>query len=40
VNLGRKFIGIEINEQYFDIAYKRISEAVKQSVLFKEAVNG
>ena len=27
VNLGRKFIGIEMDECYFDIAEKRISEA-------------
>ena len=30
VNLGRKFIGIEINETYFDIACKRIEEAMRQ----------
>jgi site-specific DNA-methyltransferase (adenine-specific) len=30
VELGRKFISIEINEKYFDIACKRIEEAVKQ----------
>jgi site-specific DNA-methyltransferase (adenine-specific) len=30
VNLGRRFIGIEINEKYFDIACTRIEEAVKQ----------
>jgi site-specific DNA-methyltransferase (adenine-specific) len=28
--LGRHFIGIEINEHYFDMACKRIEEAVKQ----------
>jgi site-specific DNA-methyltransferase (adenine-specific) len=37
---GRKFIGIEINEQYFDIACTRISSAVKQSGLFTEAAHG
>lgn len=26
-NLGRNFIGIEINKDYFDIASKRIKEA-------------
>lgn len=34
--LGRKFIGIEIHEPYFDIACKRIEEAYKQSDLFIE----
>lgn len=29
VNLNRKFIGIEIEEKYFDIACKRIEKAVK-----------
>ena len=28
--MGRKFIGIEINEKYFDISCKRIKEAVKR----------
>jgi len=32
--LGRKFIGIEIEEKYFDIARKRIEEAYKQPDLF------
>lgn len=36
VNLGRKFIGIEINETYFDIACRRIEEAYKQPRLFEE----
>ena len=37
--LARKYIGIEINEKSFDIACKRIEEAVnaKQNELFKEA---
>jgi site-specific DNA-methyltransferase (adenine-specific) len=26
-NLGRKFIGIELDQGYFDIAVKRIGEA-------------
>lgn len=34
VKLGRKFIGIEIEPKYFDIACKRISEALKQPDLF------
>jgi DNA modification methylase len=38
VNSGRKFIGIEKNEIYFDIACKRIKEAVKQGDLFTAAV--
>lgn len=33
-NLGRKFIGIEIIEKYFDIACKRIEQATKQQKLF------
>jgi site-specific DNA-methyltransferase (adenine-specific) len=32
--LGRKFIGIEIDEGYFDIACKRIDDAYKQADLF------
>ena len=34
VKLGRKFIGIEIEPRYFDIAVKRIEEAYKQPDLF------
>lgn len=34
VQLGRKFIGIEINEPYFDIACKRIEDAHKQTDMF------
>lgn len=33
-NLGRKFIGIEINEAYFNIAVERIENAYRQSRLF------
>jgi DNA modification methylase len=36
VKLGRKFIGIEIEPKYFDIACKRIEEAWKQPRLFEE----
>lgn len=36
VKLGRRFIGIEIEEKYFDIACRRISEALKQGDLFIE----
>jgi DNA modification methylase len=34
VKLGRKFIGIEIDPKYFDIACRRIEEATRQSDLF------
>ena len=36
VNLGRKFIGVEIEPRYFDIACKRIDEATRQPRLFSE----
>ena len=35
-NLGRKFIGIEIDPGYFDIACRRIEEAYRQPRLFAE----
>jgi DNA modification methylase len=35
-NLGRPFIGIEIEPKYFDIACKRIEDAYKQPRLFDE----
>ena len=35
-NLGRKFIGIEIEPKYFDIACKRIADAYKQPRLFED----
>lgn len=35
--MGRKFIGIELDPDYFDIACKRIEEAYKQPDLFVEA---
>ena len=34
IQLGRKFIGIEREERYFDIACKRIEQAVAQGQLF------
>lgn len=34
VNLGRKFIGIEIEPKYFDIACERIDKATRQGKLF------
>lgn len=33
VNTGRKFIGIEIEQEYFDIAVRRIEEAQQQASL-------
>jgi hypothetical protein len=37
VKLGRKFIGIELDEKYFEIACRRIEEAYKQPDLFISA---
>ena len=37
VKLGRKFIGIEIEPRYFDIACKRIQAAYDQPDMFIEA---
>jgi site-specific DNA-methyltransferase (adenine-specific) len=34
VKIGRKFIGIELDEDYFEIACKRIQDAVNQPDLF------
>jgi len=34
VKLGRKFIGIELDEKYFDLSCRRIEEAYKQPDLF------
>lgn len=34
MNLGRKFIGIEIEPKYFDIACERIENAQRQERLF------
>ena len=36
LQLGRKFIGVEIDETYFSIACKRIEEAWRQPRLFEE----
>ena len=36
MNLGRKFIGIEIEKRYFDIAVERITNAQRQPRLFDE----
>lgn len=36
IKLGRKFIGIEIEPKYFDIACRRIEEATRQGDLFIE----
>ena len=35
-NMGRKFIGIEIEPKYFDIACRRIEEAYRQPRLFED----
>lgn len=37
VKLGRKFIGIEIEPKYFDIACKRMEEATRQGDMFRDA---
>ena len=34
VRLGKKFVGCELNEPYFDIAIRRIEAAQRQSDLF------
>jgi DNA modification methylase len=36
VKLGRQFIGIEIEPKYFDIACRRVAEALKQPDMFIE----
>ena len=41
VNLGRRFVGIEIEPKYFDIACKRIDQAERQGILFQpQQING
>jgi len=37
VQTNRKFIGIELNKKYFDIACKRIEREIAQGDLFREA---
>lgn len=37
-NLGRRFIGIEIEPKFFDIACRRIEDAQRQGRLFEDAV--
>jgi DNA modification methylase len=37
-NTGRRFIGIELDPDYFGIASKRIEEATRQVDIFSEAV--
>lgn len=39
VNLGRSFIGVEIEPKYFDIACKRIDAATRESNLFAGALS-
>jgi len=39
-NLSRNFIGIEMDEKYFDIAKERIDEALKQNPYTKECEDG
>ena len=36
VKEGRKFIGIELDEEYFNIACKRIEDAYRQADMFTE----
>ena len=36
VNLGRKFTGIEVEPKYFDIACRRIADALARPDLFIE----
>jgi DNA modification methylase len=36
VKLGRRFVGIEISEDYYAIACKRIRDAVAQPDMFSE----
>ena len=36
MNLGRRFVGIEIEPKYFEIACERIENAQRQTKLFDE----
>jgi DNA modification methylase len=38
MNLGRRFIGIEIDPRYFEIACRRIEQAQKQLPLLDHAI--
>lgn len=38
VQAGRKFIGVELDRKYFDIACKRLEDAQRQGTLFSERV--
>lgn len=38
IQLGRKFIGIEVEPRYFDIACRRIEEATKQGDLIRDVL--
>ena len=40
VNLGRRFIGIEKERKYFDLACRRIEQAYAQPRLFEDATGG
>jgi DNA modification methylase len=40
IRTGRKFIGIEIDHQYFDIAVKRIEKEYNIPRLFKPGLSG
>jgi len=35
VKLGRKFVGIEISEKYFDVSCRRIEQAVREPDMFR-----
>jgi len=39
VNTNRKFIGIELDEKYYDISCKRIKDAIHSSVIEFEKIN-
>ena len=39
INLGKKFIGIEREQKYFDIACKRIEQTERQGDLFMQKNN-
>jgi DNA modification methylase len=38
VQMGRKFIGIEREPKYFDIACRRIEDAQKQADMFAQTI--